>query len=291
MKEIEGLLKKYDFFSEKEFEIFNIQDYGRKSKFKVKMGAKCYTLILTEERITPYINKFEILGDNFKKLIGFRYLSKDKKVLVLDYFGSNKGIDLVRGDSNLEIGNYDLQLKNILDSIHSNKQKYVDFSDNNFKSWQDYYLSEIESKIISIYEQHLITDEVEKILLKKLEKSSKVYVNFETTFIHADVTPLNVCVDKESEILYLIDYDDFKIGDPLIDVSRIINCKNMSKVFKSLVDKYYSKYEHNINHLFYTLRVNINWYNHIIKNQEDIYDLEKAKQEIFNIIEEIINYV
>lgn len=292
MKEIEGLLKKYDFFSEKEFEIFNIQDYGRKSKFKVKMGAKCYTLILTEERITPYINKFEILGDNFKKLIGFRYLSKDKKVLVLDYFGNNKGIDLVRGDSNLEIGNYDLQLKNILDSIHSNKQKYVDFSDNNFKSWQDYYLSEIKSKIISIYEQHLITDEVEEILLKKLEKSSKVYVNFETTFIHADVTPLNVCVDKESEILYLIDYDDFKIGDPLIDISRIINCKNMSKVFKSLVDKYYSKYEHNINHLFYTLRVNINWYNHIIKkNQEDIYDLEKAKQEIFNIIEEIINYV
>ncbi|MCI8575700.1 MAG: hypothetical protein HFI09_04440, partial [Bacilli bacterium] len=45
-----------------------------------------------------------------------------------------------------------------------------------------------------------------------------------------------------------------------------------------------------INHLFYTLRVNVNWYNHIIeKKQEDIYDLENAKQEVFNIIEEILN--
>jgi len=291
MKEMDELLKKYDFFSGKNFEIFSIQDYGRKSKFKIKMEGKYYTLILTEERIAPYIKKIKVLGNNFKKIIGFRYLSEDKKVLVLEYFGNNKGIDLIKSDNNLEIENYDIQLKNILDSIHLNKQKYVDFSDDNFKSWQDYYLSEIKSKIISIYNQHLITDEIKENLLKKLKKSSEVYIDFETTFIHADVKPLNVCVDKESKNLYLIDYDDFKIGDPLMDISRIINCKNMSKIFKLLVDKYYSKYEHNINHLFYTLRVNINWYNHIIeKKQEDIYDLEKAKQEVFNVIDEILEY-
>ncbi len=63
-----------------------------------------------------------------------------------------------------------------------------------------------------------------------------------------------------------------------MDISRIINCKNMSKVFSDLVDKYYYKYETNINHLFYTLRVNVNWYNHIIeKKQENIYNLEQAK--------------
>lgn len=105
------------------------------------------------------------------------------------------------------------------------------------------------------------------------------------------MTPLNVCVDIENQNLYLIDYDDFKIGDPLMDISRIINCKNMSKVFSVLVDKYYYKYENNINHLFYTLRVNVNWYNHIIeKKQENIYDLEKAKKDIFNIIEDILNH-
>lgn len=291
MNEIKKMLEKYDFFNKKEFEIFSIQDYGRKSKFKIKMDEKYYTLILVEDRIKPYINKFAVLGDNFKKIIGFQYLSKDKKVLVLDYFGYDKGIDLIKADDNLIIGDYDLQLKNILDSIHSNKQKYIDFSDNNFKSWKDYYLSEVSSKIWSIYEQHLITNKVKEILLKKLEVSSKVYIDFETSFIHADVTPLNVCVDNVNQSLYLIDYDDFKIGDPLMDISRIINCKNMSKVFSTLVDKYYYKYENNINHLFYTLRVNVNWHNHIIeKKQENIYDLDKAKQDIFNVIEEILNH-
>lgn len=291
MNKLENILKKYDFFKEKEFEIFSIQDYGRKSKFKIKMGEKYYTLILEEERINPYINKLAVLGDNFKKIIGFQYLSEDKKVLVLDYFGDDKGIDLIKIDSNLIITDYDLQLKNILDSIHSNKQKYIDFSDNNFKSWKEFYLSEISNKILSIYKKHLITENIKETLLEKLEESSKVYVDFETSFIHADVTPLNVCINIENKNLYLIDYDDFKIGDPLMDISRIINCKNMSKVFSLLVDKYYYKYENNINHLFYTLRVHVNWYNHIIeKKQENIYDLETAKKDIFNAIEDILNH-
>lgn len=292
MNEIEKILGKYEFFKGKKFKLFNIQDYGRKSKFKMEMDKKYYTVIMQSQRIEPYINKLKILGDNFKKIIGFQYLSEDKKVLVLDYFGDDNGIDLIKINNNLELEDYDLQLKNILDSIHSHKQKYVDFSNNNFKSWQDYYMSEISSKIISIYNQHLITKNIKQILLAKLEESSKVYIDFKTSFIHADVTPLNVCINTKNKNLYLIDYDDFKIGDPLMDISRIINCKNMSKIFFSLVDKYYHEYENNLNHLFYTLRVNVNWYNHIIeKKQENMYDLENAKQDIFDVIKKILDHV
>ena len=256
------------------------------------MKGKCYTLILSEERIKPYIKKLAILGDNFKKIIGLKYLSEDNKVLILDYFGNGNGIDLVKIDSTLENNDYELQLKNILDNIHSIKHEYVDFSINGYKDWKDYYLSEISDKIINIYNQNLITNDVKKILLEKLEESSKRYIDFQTTLIHADVTPLNVCINKEDNSLYLIDYDDFKIGDPLMDISRIINCKDMSKIFKLLVDKYYYQYENDINHLFYTLRVNINWYNHIIeKNQEAIYNLNKAREDIFYIIDSIINHV
>lgn len=292
MSEIEETLKKYKFFEGNEFEIFNIQDYGRKSKFKLKMDGKLYTLILSEERIKPYINKIAILGDDFKKIIGFQYLSEDNKVLILDYFGNGNGIDLIKIDSTLENNGYELQLKNILDNIHSIKQEYVDFSMKGYKNWKDYYFSEISDKIINIYKQNLITDDVKRILLEKLEESSKRYIDFQTSFIHADVTPLNVCINKEDKSLYLIDYDDFKIGDPLMDISRIINCKNMSKVFNLLVDKYYSQYENDINHLFYTLRVNVNWYNHIIeKKQEDIYDLSKAREDIFYVVDNIINHI
>lgn len=292
MNEIEEVLKKYNFFEGKKFEIFGIQDYGRKSKFKLKIDEKYYTLILSEERIKPYINKIAILGESFKKIIGFQYLSEDNKVLILDYFGNGNGIDLVKVDSTLENNDYEVQLKNILDNIHSIKQEYVDFSINGYKDWKDYYFSEISDKIINIYKQKLITNGVKKILLEKLEESSKRYIDFQTTLIHADVTPLNVCINKKDNSLYLIDYDDFKIGDPLMDISRIINCKNMSKVFYLLVDKYYSQYENDINHLFYTLRVNINWYNHIIeKKQDNVYNLDRAREDIFYIIDNIINHV
>lgn len=191
MNKIKEQLKQYDFFYKKKFEILEIQDYGRKSKFKIKMDKKYYTLILEEERIDPYIRKLDRLGKELKKRIGFKYLSKDKKILVLDYFGDNHGIDLVKINDNLiDNNNYVTQLKNILDSIHSNKKEYIDFSDKHFTSWQDYYLSEIKEKIMSIHNQQIITTEEETFLLYKLKESAKIYSNFDTSFIHADVTPL-----------------------------------------------------------------------------------------------------
>ncbi len=200
MNKIKEQLKQYDFFYKKKFEILEIQDYGRKSKFKIKMDKKYYTLILEEERIDPYIRKLDRLGKELKKRIGFKYLSKDKKILVLDYFGDNHGIDLVKINDNLiDNNNYVTQLKNILDSIHSNKKEYIDFSDKHFTSWQDYYLSEIKEKIMSIHNQQIITTEEETFLLYKLKESAKIYSNFDTSFIHADVTPLNVCINLEKK--------------------------------------------------------------------------------------------
>ena len=200
MNKIKEQLKQYDFFYNKKFEILEIQDYGRKSKFKIKMDKKYYTLILEEERIDPYIRKLDRLGKELKKRIGFKYLSKDKKILVLDYFGDNHGIDLVKINDNLiDNNNYVTQLKNILDSIHSNKKEYIDFSDKHFTSWQDYYLSEIKEKIMSIHNQQIITTEEETFLLYKLKESAKIYSNFDTSFIHADVTPLNVCINLEKK--------------------------------------------------------------------------------------------
>lgn len=293
MNEIIKRLNEYEFFLGKNIEIYNIQDYGRNSKFKVKINEKYYTLMLDEKKIALYIRKLNILGDNFKKIIGFCYLSDDNKILVLDYYGNNKGIDLVKIENSnyciIDSHKYSIELKNIIDNFHSNKVDYIDFSDKNYNSWKEYYLDEIGSKIESIYNQKLIDDCTREKLVNKLNSSSKVYENFETSFIHADITPLNVCINTEKNNIYLIDYDDFKIGDPLMDISRIINCKDMSKVFKTLVDNYYYKYENNINHLFYTLRVNINWYNHIIeKKQENIYNLDKARENIYDVINKIL---
>lgn len=293
MNEVINLLNKYEFFKGKNFQVFGIQDYGRKSKFKVEMDKKYYTVLITEKRISPYVLKLEIFGQWFQELIGFQYLSEDKKILVLDYPGNNKGLDLVKLQqkyTTLPYEDYSNRLKKLLDEIHATTLEYVDFSKEKYSSWREYYLKEISEKIDKIYQDNLIDEKTWKELLKKLEESSQVYLNFKPTLIHADVTPLNVCVNIEEDLLYLIDYDDFKIGDPIMDISRIINFKNTCQVFRKMVDKFYSNYEDNINHLFYTLRVNVNWYYHIIeKKQESIYDLGQAKKEILMVIEQINN--
>lgn len=287
-------LNKYSFFKNiNPYELIAIQDYGRKSKFQVKTEKKLYTLIMTESRISPYVKKLKLLGEQFKKLIGFRYLSKDKRILILDYFGNGNGIDLLKIDKNLsnkEIDMYVEQFKNLIDSIHLNKFKYIDFNSKN-KKFQEYYINEISEKIESIYEQKIIDRYTYQLLIKKLNLSSKLLLNRENTLIHADITPLNVCINTDERYLYLIDYDDVKIGDPVMDISRIINCKDMSKIFNRIVEKYYKEYENDINHLFYTLRVNVNWYNHIIENnQESIYDLKGALDSILEVINKIMNY-
>lgn len=293
MNDIIILLNKYEFFKGKDLQVFGIQDYGRTSKFKVKMDEKYYTVLIAEKRIKPYISKLEMLGHKFQELIGFQYLSEDKKILVLDYLGNNKGLDLVKLQQQyktLPYDDYSDRLKNILDEIHKITCEYVDFSEEKYSSWREYYLKEIGEKIDRIYEGNLIDEKTWKELSTRLEKSSQIYLDFRPTLIHADVTPLNVCVNVEEDFLYLIDYDDFKIGDPLMDISRIINFKNTCQVFGRMVEKYYSQYENNINHLFYTLRVNVNWYYHIIeKKQQNIYDLDQAKKEILTVIEKINN--
>ena len=67
MNKIKEQLKQYDFFYKKKFEILEIQDSGRKTKFKIIMDKKYYTLILEEERIDPYIRKLDSLGKELKK--------------------------------------------------------------------------------------------------------------------------------------------------------------------------------------------------------------------------------
>jgi len=152
---IEETLKKYNFFEGKEFEVFNIQDYGRKSKFKIKMKGKCYTLILSEERIKPYIKKLAILGDNFKKIIGLKYLSEDNKVLILDYFGNGNGIDLVKIDSTLENNDYQFKANGSILVFDGYLKVYSDYEKNEDVILPDFnkYENIIESEEI-VKEQH-----------------------------------------------------------------------------------------------------------------------------------------
>lgn len=288
-----NFLSNYDFFKNLgKYEIISIQDYGRRSKFKIKTSNTFYTLILTENRINPYIEKIKILGKKFESIVGLKYLSNDNKVLVLDYYGENKGLDVIKLECDgfqVDDDTYVTQFKEIIDNIHSNKKDYINFDKNkNYNGWEDYYIDELTSRINSINNK-IIDNNTCNNLIEKLIDSKRMLRLRENSFIHADITPLNVCINPETKQLYLIDYDDFKIGDPLIDISRIINFKTSSKLFAKLIDKYYSKYEEDINHLFYTLRVYINWYNHILKNhQENIYDIDKAKKEIIEVIDKIL---
>jgi len=291
MEEIYELLNKYDYFKNKKYELIPIQDYGRSNKYKLKINNKFYTIIIDREKVKLYSEKLEKLGIYFEELIGLEYLSKDNLVIIIDYPGENNGenINLLDGILDITENLYIQNFKNIVDSIHSIKSDYINFSSNNIcVNWYQYIYQELKEKLSKVKMLGGISEENEKNILISLEKNKELFENAEMSFIHADITMLNVCINPEKKELYLIDYDDFKIGDKIFDYSRIINCSSNS-LFKKMVELYYKEYENTFQHHIYTLRVELNWYRHIIeKNLKNQYEL--PTKNIMLLVDKIINY-
>lgn len=280
MDNLYTLLNQYSFFQEREgYKIHEFQNYGRKSKFLVSYQNEYYTVIIEEERIRNYINKIKKLGDFYKNIIELKYLSEDYKVLVLNYYGGIEGKDLSyysRNQIDLPDG-LDKRLIHILNHIHSNKSPYININDlEDQNSWYEYVYSKLTKSLIKTYEYKGIKKEDITKIQNIIKKNKKYFETVETCYIHADVTSVNVCYNSATDQLYLIDFDDFMIGDPLFDYSRMFNFSKEIPVFAKIEKDLYPNIEENIIHLLYTLRVTLNWYWFILeRNLENELPIEE----------------
>ena len=95
MEWIYQLLDHYSFFQERKgYKVQEIQNYGRQSKFLVQYQEEYYTVFVSEKRIQKYLSRLKFLSDDYYKMIQFKYLSDDHRVLVLGYYGNIDGKNL-----------------------------------------------------------------------------------------------------------------------------------------------------------------------------------------------------
>ena len=268
LKEIYDLLDHYSFFQDRNgYMIHEIQNYGRNSKFMITFQNEVYLVLVSKKRIQKYIPRLSKLGNDYKELIEFRYLSEDHNVLVLNYYGGIGGHDLSYFSKNqtpVDSEQLSQRLYNLIQSLHSKKSDYIDF-DENGTTWYEYILYELTKTLDESYHNKAIT-KIEYNKIMECIKLNRIYFEqVETCYIHGDLTIVNICYNQDEDKLYLIDYDDFTIGDPFFDFSRIMNFADESAILKKFKEQYFPNIEDNIIHTIYTLRVTLNWYNFIIK--------------------------
>ena len=72
-----------------------------------------------------------------------------------------------------------------------------------------------------VLEQKEIAKEDYGFILALLERNKEYFNNVSLSYLHGDVNEDNVCFIKEKKEVYLIDYDDFLVGDIVYEYARM----------------------------------------------------------------------
>lgn len=257
MEELNILLNSLEYFKGKKYKIFSIQKWNKNSKFLLEMENKKYVLITDKKSIQKYKIRFNKLGNYYETIAGLKYFDEDNNILLLDYYGNGKGIPLSecilsKEDNELVA----TQLKEILDNIHKNRNSFVNLSihfENN--NWYEFIESYMRLYAGYALKQKDLTEEDYNFIFHTLKQNKAYFENVSLSYLHGDLNEDNICFNKESREVYLIDYDDFLIGDILYDYARMFQYQNIS-AFQIIKNKYYKNIDNNVIFLIYTLR---NW--------------------------------
>lgn len=93
-------------------------------------------------------------------------------------------------------------------------------SQDNEQSWIVTILSDMLNirKILAPYED----DFIESMFLVE-EKCKELFNNLHFTYVHGDFRPANIIYNQVDENYYLIDFENFMIGDPTLDVYKMLS--------------------------------------------------------------------
>ncbi len=257
MEEIKELLENDSYFQGKEYLVFPIQKWNKSHKFLLEMQNTKYLLIIGEKNIQKYKLRFLALGNYFKQLVGFKYINDKDNILLLDYYGNGEGKTLSQCNFNTEENELIAdKLKILLDSIHQHKSPFINFStrfENN--TWYEFIKSYMKLYADYALEQKDLTEEDYYFIFQIIEKNKPYFDTVPLHYLHGGVNEDNVCFNENTKELYLIDYDDFLVGDILYEYARIFQYENIP-AFQILKNRYYEDIENNEIFLIYTLR---NW--------------------------------
>lgn len=255
MDDIDNLLRQYTYFNGKSYEIFPIQKFNRKTKFLLVMDGQKYSIIIDEKIIQKYQIRFDKFGDFFKNLVGLKYLSDDKKIMLLNYYGNGEGNAI----SSFNQGEIDSEyiakkIKVLLDSIHKRKSEFLNVTTKfDCKNWYEFIRFYMKAYLDFALEKGDISKEDYNFILQLVDSNKDYFNTVPLCYLHGDVNEDNICFNNEKRDVYLIDFDDFLVGDILYEYARMFQYLHI-KSFKIIKEKYFPTIDNNIIFCLYTFR-------------------------------------
>lgn len=283
--DIQALLQMDDFFKNKHFKISPIQNWQKNTKFLLEMEKQKYLLILGEKNLNKYKKRLELLGDYFKNLAQVVYINENGSYLLLAYYGNGEGIPLSKCQLDSEEQQWVFQsLKNILNEIHSHKSPFINLStrfQNN--DWYDFITSYMKAYADYALEQNDLTVEDYDFIFELLEKNKIYFTTVSLNYLHGDINPDNVCVDLKKRKVYLIDFDDFLVGDSLYEYAKMERFKDILS-FQMFKEIYSADFDNYVIYLLYLLREYLltYWF-----EKANDFDYQKSYENFHQIIEEL----
>lgn len=172
----------------------------------------------SHERLERCITGLQIMSNTTINVPTVRYACPEKNIIVENYIS---GISLNEYMVHLTPKRlYDIGwLMGEFHDINTSSQ-------DNEQSWIVTILSDMLHirQILAPYED----DFIESIAFVE-EKCKEIFSNLHFTYVHGDFRPANIIYNQADEKYYLIDFENFIIGDPTLDVYKMLSIlKNAS---------------------------------------------------------------
>lgn len=166
----------------------------------------------SRERLEKCIVGLQIMSNTAINVPTVRYVCPEKNIIVENYI------------PRISLNEYMMQLTpRRLYDIGRLMGKFHDIntsSQDNEQSWIVTILSDMLHirQILAPYED----DFIESIAFVE-EKCKELFSNLHFTYVHGDFRPANIIYNQVDEKYYLIDFENFMIGDPTLDVYKMLS--------------------------------------------------------------------
>lgn len=221
-----------------------IDDYLKTKNDLICFNSYSNDVRLFKNHIIKFFNSRELLE---KCIVGLQIMSNTTiNVPTVQYVCPERNIIVENYIPGISLNEYMMQLttKRLYD-IGRLMGEFHDIntsSQDNEKSWVATILSDMLQirQILAPYED----DFIESIAFIE-EKCKKLFCDLHFTYVHGDFRPANILYNQVEEQYYLIDFENFMIGDPTLDVYKMLsifknaNCYDFEDV-KAFLNGYLS---------------------------------------------------
>lgn len=199
-----------------------IDDYLKTKNDLICFNSYSNDVRLFKNHIIKFFNSRERLE---KCIIGLQIMSNTTiNVPIVQYVCPERNIIVENYIPGISLNEYMMRLttKRLYD-IGQLMGKFHDIntsSHNNEKSWITTILSDMLQirQVLAPYEN----DFIESIAFVE-EKCKNLFCDLYFTYVHGDFRPANIIYSQSDEQYYLIDFENFMIGDPTLDVYKMLS--------------------------------------------------------------------